>query len=222
MTQQLVLALYAEGRTDERFLPIVIQRTAERLILQKSSRNVDVLEPSVLDGEIDEKYDKRTERVLEAARRAKGYHALIVHADADAPTPKQALQNRILPGMQAARNRNDTCPLLVPLVPVRMTEAWMLSDPDALKRVVGTNLKPEELGLPASPHQVESVKDPKDLLEQVVQNAWRSRRRRRRLKIGELYEPLAYLISLDRLRSVPSYRQFKNDLAKALTQLGFI
>lgn len=44
----LVSALYAEGRSDERFLPIVLQRTLADLLNWRAPRIVDVVEPLVL------------------------------------------------------------------------------------------------------------------------------------------------------------------------------
>jgi hypothetical protein len=44
----LVVALYAEGSTDNRFLPPIIQRTAERIIAQDGQGLVDVSEPMIM------------------------------------------------------------------------------------------------------------------------------------------------------------------------------
>lgn len=45
---KLVSALYAEGRSDERFLPILLQRTLAVLLNQHAERAVDVLDPLVV------------------------------------------------------------------------------------------------------------------------------------------------------------------------------
>ena len=219
----LVLALYAEGRTDERFLPIIIQRTAEDILLRRGRRTIDVLEPTPINGDIDHQVERRKDRIVEAARRALGFHVLIVHADADHPTPERALNERIMPGILAAARKDNTCRLLVPLVPVRMTEAWMLADPQALSQVIGTNLTAQDLGLPERPHQVESEPQPRQRLREATCRARAQYpRRRRRLDLGELYEPLARQIRLERLRGVPAYQRFVTDLTKALHELGFI
>ncbi|PDW01714.1 hypothetical protein [Candidatus Viridilinea mediisalina] len=44
----LVLALYGEGATDERFLAVIVQRTAQELLLHEGHSIVDVLPPYVV------------------------------------------------------------------------------------------------------------------------------------------------------------------------------
>jgi hypothetical protein len=220
----LVLALYAEGRTDERFLPIVIQRTAERILAQSGLQVVDVPAPLVLDGSIYRRYPGRAERILEAARLARGYHALVIHADADYPTPERAMIERIKPGLILVRGSEETvCEQVVPIVPVQMTEAWMLVDSRAVCEVIGTSVDDQLLGLPQSARQVESDNDPKSTLSQVVRNALADRpRRRRRLDVGTLYEPLARQIRLELLSMVPSYARFVCDLTEVLVDLHMV
>ncbi len=96
----LVMALYAEGRSDERFLPTVIQRTTQNLLDQKGSDNIYALEPFVLDDSTLKQRPTQSERILEAARTTNGYHMLIIHADADAPTAERALRERVQPGVE--------------------------------------------------------------------------------------------------------------------------
>jgi hypothetical protein len=219
----LVLAFYAEGPSDEHFLPLIIQRTTEQLLVQRGRTIVDVLEPMVLKPSLDREAT-RAERILAVARRASGYHALVVHADADHATPEHALNERIWPGFELVRQAREAVRhQLVPLIPVQMTEAWLLADPEALRVVVGTNLESHVLGLPDRAHQVESFPDPKQALNQVIQNALANRpRRRRRLDLNTVYEPLARQISLERLEGVPAYRRFVNDMSETLTALNLI
>lgn len=219
----LVLALYAEGRTDERFLPIVIQRTAEQILTLRGRMTVDILEPMVLGRKVidHEKHPTYAERVLAAARHTAGYHALILHADADHPTAERAMSERIQPGLDLVQQTDErVCDQILPLVPIRMTEAWLLADPDALRAVIGTRMDAQALGLPARSRQVESDPDPKQTLQQVIQTALANRpRRRRRLSLGSLYEPLARQINLEQLNMIPAYQQFVDDLTKTLINL---
>lgn len=222
----LVLGLYAEGRTDERFLPNIIQRTAENVLARRGRTTTDVMVFS-LNHSIDRRFDRRADRILEAARRTAGYHALIVHADADHPQPDRALAERFEPGRQLvaehSRDTKDVCRDLVPLIPVQMTEAWMLADPEAFCRVVGTPLSPDSLGLPPRPHQVESEPSPKQRIQDAIEKALAHRpKRRRRLRLGELYEPLAQQIRLERLDLVPAYQDFVANLVGTLDHLGFL
>jgi hypothetical protein len=217
----LVSALYAEGRTDERFLPVIIRRTVEQILIQRGRTTVDVLEPIVLNHTIGRDFPRRDERILEAARRSHGFHVLIVHADADHPTPDRAFNERIQPGFDLVQQaREGVCDQLIPIIPVQMTEAWMLTDPEALRTVIGIHTHMHNLGLPARASQVESDPDPKQTLSQIVQNALTNRpHRRRRIKMGTIYEPLAQEIRLERLNTVSAYQQFVNEMTRALVTL---
>ncbi|OQA43490.1 MAG: hypothetical protein BWY52_01868 [Chloroflexi bacterium ADurb.Bin325] len=221
----LVLALYAEGHTDESFLPVVIQRTAEEILARHGRTVVDVLEPINLNHGIDRQFETREERMIEAARRASGYHALIVHADADYPTQVRALNERYLPGEERVRELREIgeslCGNLIPIIPIQMTEAWMLADPIALCNVIGVQALPQALGIPVHPHQVESDTNPKRTLHEVLERALTQRpRRRRRVNLSSIYEPLARQIDLARLAGVPAYARFLSDLTTTFRVLG--
>ena len=219
---RLALALYAEGDTDHQFLPTIIQRTSRRICERHGLRNVDVL--SIASIMVRKAGLKQHERILLAARAADKSHALIIHADADDHTPEKALRERFQPGYERVQQLNaNVCKNLLPIVPVRMTEAWMLADPDALQEVIKIDIKPYELGLPKKAKQVESYADPKQTLRQVVQKAYSHKtRRQRHISIEYLYEALAREISLDRLADVPAYQRFVGELTAALRTLNFI
>jgi len=109
---------------------------------------------------------------------------------------------------------------MIPIIPVQMTEAWMLADHAALCEVIGTHLTAEQMSLAAHPHQVESDPDPKRTLSTAIQKAMAQRpRRRRRIDVRSVYEPLARQIDLMKLGNVPAYGQFVFDLTQALIAL---
>src|SRR5579864_7017666 len=152
---QLLLALYAEGPSDMRFLPQIIRGTAQDITGQY--RPVEVLDLTI----ISKKRGTREECILHAARDAYGCHALIVHSDADDGTPDRAYKERILPGFNlVSRSTENVCQDLIPIIPVQMIEAWMLADHNALRRSIGTGIRPENLGLPAKPVLVEQDANP--------------------------------------------------------------
>jgi hypothetical protein len=217
----LVVALYAEGSTDDRFLPPIIQRTAESIIAQYGQNVVDVLEPVIVPSQ---PHQHREECILSAACYAHGYHALIVHSDADDRTPDRALLERIQPGFDlVARTDQEACKHLIPVIPVQMIEAWMLADHSALCEVIGTNLSPQILGLPSRSAEVERDANPKQTLKEVIQKALSHRpQRRRQLDFTTRQESLARRINLNTLYSVPSYREFFINFKKTLAELNFI
>lgn len=220
----LAMALFAEGSTDHQFIRIVAQRAAEHILNHNSPMVVDVLDPHF----VERSPGKQAKKILDAAHSAYGFHLLLVHADADARTRDTAWADRIEPGRQrvleASRDCEQVCDKLVPVIPVQMTEAWMLADPFALAETMGCKTSPTDLGLPRRPSQVESFADPKAKLKEAIRNAQsdRPRRRRRDLKISDLYEPLAGTVGLDRLAGVPAFCQFQTDLTQALRELHFI
>jgi hypothetical protein len=65
----LVLALYAEGRSDEAFLPIIIQRTAQHILDQRGRANTYALEPFVVNGAIARQCSSQDHRPRRQYRR---------------------------------------------------------------------------------------------------------------------------------------------------------
>src|SRR5437867_1272418 len=106
-----------------------------------------------------------------------------------------------------AEGRTDErfLPLVIQL---RMVEAWMLADPEALQRVLRTKASIQTLGLPAKAKQAEADKDPKETINQAIQKAYPNQPHRWNRIRGELYTDLAPVIRLDVLNQLTAYRQF--------------
>jgi hypothetical protein len=219
----LVLGLFVEGPTDYDFLPPVIRRTTEQILAQHEQSGM--YEASVLIVQLtkDRKKD-RAEGILQAACDAYGYHALIVHSDADNPEPSKARFERIEPGFKLVKETNENvCKDLVAIIPVQAIEAWILADYELLLREVGTDLKANNLGIPETAKYVQKISKPKRRLEEAVQMAYASRsRRRREIDMRFLYQPMGEKINLERLQQVPSYIQFVEDLTETLKSLNLI
>jgi hypothetical protein len=217
----LQLALYVEGNSDRHFLPILIRRTVEAILATRARYAIEVNEVAIINDDMRRK-TSHIERILEAARCSEGYYALIVHRDADAPTQARARERYFDPGHKHVQQCSDpVCRTLIPIIPVRMIEAWMLTDPEALCAATETNVNAADLSLPAAPHQVEADKTAKTTLRLAVQKALEHQRRgRRTMSPEDLYPELAARIRLERLRLVPSYSQFDQDMTETLITLG--
>src|SRR5260370_3582935 len=168
----------------------------------------------------DKKKD-RAESILQAAYDACGYHALIVHADADDPEPHKARYERIEPGFRLTLETDENvCRDLVANIPVQAIEDWILADYELLLREVGTELKAYDLEIPETAKYVQRISKPKKRLEQAVQKAYASRsKRRREIDINFLYQPIGEKINLDLLKQTPSHNHFVEDLTDTLTNL---
>lgn len=182
-------------------------------------QQVDVLEPIALPRE---KGSSQT-KILALGKQAYGFHCFIVHADADSGSPVGALAERYLPGQQLLEaEANPACPVVLPLIPVHMTEAWMLADPEALLMTLNTPYTASQLQLP-SPAGAERKADPKAFLEETLRTAQSHLKRKNyRIELADLYALLADTISLERLSLLGSYRQFEKDLEKALRSLQLL
>lgn len=113
------------------------------------------------------------------------------------------------------------CRNIVPIIPVHMTESWMLADIELLKNEIGTTLSNVDLGLNRMP---ESVAQPKDLINNAIRISRTGlvRRRRHELTINQLYQPIGQKIALDRLDQLPSYAKFKEAVRAAYRKLNYL
>lgn len=216
----LTLAIYAEneGATERRFLPPLVQRIAEEVLLNNGLGNTDVFPPEFV--RLKNSKSSQAERILEAAKQVNGLHLLIVHVDADEKTEDEARIERIEPGLQLIRGSIEPiCRDVVPIIPIRTTEAWMLVDTAKLCEVIGITEIPEGIALPR-PTRLEAHNNPKSLLNSIIKTA-RERRPRSRIDVADIHEPLARQIDLAALSHLQAYAKFKADFMVALQELGF-
>lgn len=87
---------------------------------------------------------------------------IVVHRDSD-NVGREARRNEIL----QATLELDIGSSVVPVIPVRMTEAWLLLDEPSIRHVAGNPRGKVDLGLPKH-HEVERKADPKKLLQECL------------------------------------------------------
>ena len=148
---------------------------------------------------------------------------LFVHRDADSDEEsRSAGPNRRANEIEAAV-RDSGCDIpWAGIVPVRMTESWLLLDESAIRRVAGRTSSDAALDLP-SPNQVERESNPKDCLEQALITASGfSGRRLRNFKRDIPYLRQLLLNELPvggSLEQVPSWVRFRDNLLAALANM---
>ncbi|MDR2498701.1 MAG: DUF4276 family protein [Tannerellaceae bacterium] len=218
MTRELRIGLFAEGTTDERFLPSIIKRTIERLS-KNSPVHIDACDIIIIRSDAD----KFTQKAVEAARKGfKDYNIdiLCLHADADDKNDSNTYKTRIDPALAAIQKAGeDVCQVIVPLVPVWMTEAWMLADKECFKREIGTSKSYSELGLNKKP---EKEGKPKEAIREAIRKAYagKPKKRRKELDITDLYQIIGQSTSLSELDKLSSYSTFRKLLASKLQFLN--
>jgi hypothetical protein len=110
----------------------------------------------------------------------------------------------------------------VPVVPVRMTEAWLLIDEAAIRRAAGNPNGEAPLPLPRVAN-LETVADPKEVLRKcLIQASEKTGRRLRQLErdLPERVQRVAELITdFSPLRQLPAFHAFERDAREALAKL---
>ena len=196
-------ALLGEGPTDRALLPLL------RWLLGRSTTvagQIDWVDTSRIAGE----------GVL-ASKVARGLAAnpcdlLFVHRDSD----RQPVEWRYAEIASAAGSHPH-----VGVVPVRMTEAWLLIDEAAIRAAAGRPSGREDLGLPAA-SRLEDVADPKAILREalVTAHAATGRRAARFDPGAALYRVADLVEDWSPLRHLAAFRRLERDTRSALTTLG--
>ena len=221
MSRPLIIGLMTEGSTDIRFLSSIVARTFEELIISESDELPDIYPIEVINS-ISGTFN---ESVIHAATTAEesGIMILCIHADADARTDKGCFDNKINPAFQEVYNiRDSICKNLVPVIPIQMTEAWMLADINLLKEELMTDKSNETLQLSRQP---ESIANPKDVIKtaiNIAQEEIPKRRKQYEITIADLYLPIGQKIILSKLKVLPSYRKFVDFSRQALVSLRYL
>ena len=204
MTQRVLrIALLADGSSDSALLAVI------SWTLSQLSQGVLLAAPGfrarVLRNDIEAEMRETT-----ALFRP---HILFVHRDAEAKDP--AHRRAEIPDASCA---------LVKVVPVRMTEAWLLFDESAIRRAADRPMARDPLDLPLL-QQIEDLADPKKRLHENLLTASGVRGRRRKRFKADLparVRRVAELIDdFSPLRRLEAYQQFEADCVAALKSLEF-
>ncbi len=219
--RQIFVGLITEGSTDNRFLESVAKRSFEEIGFDCNGDVEIFVKPLSISksnlGFVDYVRNASKHGVDEF-----GISALCVHTDADDIDDTNAYKYKIFPAKELLKDLDnfEYCTLLIPLVPVRMIEAWMLADKELLKKEIGTTKSDVELGINRFPEQ---IRDPKAIIENAIRISMEHLpRRRRSLNIGELYQPLGQKISLEELDKLDSYKKFKEEIRQTYRDLNYM
>lgn len=152
---------------------------------------------------------------LNAIRKLGGsYELVFIHRDADG-AGREARVSEIAAGVNAAMS-GVAC---VPVVPVRMTEAWLLLDEGLIREVAGNPNGRVKLNIPTA-REAERMADPKAFLKDLITTASETTGRRRRELINAFsFARRRLLEELDpngMVGQLESWRRFVSDAVVAL------
>lgn len=192
----LRLALLADGAGDRALLPILAWA------IRSAAPDARFFEPEfeVRRGELD----SELERVSSTLRP----DILFVHRDAERE-PLDVRRNEI------PMTRSG----LVRVVPVRMTEAWLLIDEMAIRKAAGNPNGRITLDVP-NISRLEGLPDPKGTLRKLLLDATEYPQRRKQRFMRDIQRCVhlvaEYTGSFTPLRKLAAFRAFEEDLARAL------
>ncbi|TAF68466.1 MAG: DUF4276 family protein, partial [Flavobacterium sp.] len=165
------------------------------------------------------------QQIIEASRFAFdkfGVVFLFVHTDSDASTDELIFRTKIVPAQESLLLQDDMhCKHIVAIVPIQMTESWMLADKNLLKEEIGIEKTDAELGIHLNP---EVITNPKSLIENIIRLSKEDlpkRRRNRGLNISDLYQIIGQKIEISELEKLSSYVKFKDSLIDKLRELNY-
>jgi len=222
MRPKVLIGFFSEGNTDVRFFESIVERTFIN-ISYECNKDFDIeLFPIKID-KTNLSFVEQVSKSSETGLQKFGITTLCVHTDADSPTKDTAYNGRINPAKQhlSTLNQDEYCTLLTPLVPVQMTESWMLADTELLKKEIGTTKSVNELGLNKEP---EKIADPKNVITEAIRISRQelTKRKRRNLSIDDLYQSIGSKIGLEKLDKLQSFRDFKEEIRNTYRVLNHL
>lgn len=219
MSNILQIGYTTEGTTDIRFLENIIRKSFEKVAIDCNTE-IEVYQPEYLRKDVN----GFVNQISDLAKKYSFFHVICVHCDSDSPDMENVIQNSIKPAFDAVNEmEGDVCKNLIAIIPVQMTEAWMLADINLLKSKIGTNKSDNELGLPTKISNIENISDPKETIVEALRIAQQDKsKRRKKLNISQLYSPISQELSIERLENLPSFRVFLNNVRHSLIKLNYL
>jgi hypothetical protein len=145
---------------------------------------------------------------------------LFVHRDAE--RDDRGVRVAEIRGACSSLSEPPTCPVVC-VIPVRMTEAWLLHDEDAIKAAADNPRCKRRLPLPA-PQAVEAIPDPQNVLHELLKGASElSPRRLKDFRYGQRVHRVAQYTADQKgfgaLRRLTAFQALEAELAVAVSAL---
>jgi hypothetical protein len=208
-----------EGTTDRRFLESIIKRTFDKVAFDCESL-ITVYDPMYLRKENGLGFPQFI-RSLARAGYESGIDIMCLHVDADSANTNNVMAAKINPMMEILEGLGDgNCTNFATILPVHMSESWMLADIPLLKDVLQTTRSNIDLSLHRHP---ESYADPKSTVLNALRIAQEHLpKRRAKIQIGELYQTIGQHLSLSELSKLDSYIAFKESIERSFRIINFL
>ncbi len=218
MSNIVTVGYITEGSTDRRFLETIIKNTVEDIAFNCEGQ-IDVYDPIFLNVPKSANFIDKVTYAAQAAFE-NGIFILCIHVDADDTDDINVRKYKITPAINAINETPEgKCGIIAPIVPITMSESWMLADKDLFKNEINTSLSEEELEINRHP---ESIADPKMVIENALRIAQEHLPKRRlQLTIGELYQPIGQKIKIEKLENLESFKKFKSAIESAFRELNY-
>lgn len=147
-------------------------------------------------------------------------HLLFIHRDSDGKDPGMRY-GEIKDAIASLPHKTRSLPYIC-VVPICMTEAWLLTDEAAIRSAAGNPNGTVSLALPPL-QRIETIPDPKEQLCDLLRKASGMRGRRlKRFNNGLGVQRVAgYMNDFRKLRALSAFQRLELDLKAMLQHLGF-
>ncbi|MCG3199380.1 MAG: hypothetical protein GHCLOJNM_03894 [bacterium] len=161
------------------------------------------------------------DRIAAAIRLHPNCELVFVHRDAEGE-PLDARVSEIRAACEMAFRQFPRVIPAIEVVPVRMSEAWLLFDESAIRKAVGNPNGRVQLCLPPL-NRVEELADPKTLLHGLIGCATEfTGRRLKRFRISTAIHRLSEVISdYSPLRTLSAFNRLENQLTRTIQEKGW-
>jgi hypothetical protein len=203
----LEFTLVSEGSSDRVLLPILEWLLAQKVLCGVVGTWADLRRVEPAPRSLADK--------VRCAVEEYPCQLLCIHRDADHATREERAGE-----IRAALGELEKPPAVC-VVPVRMTEAWLLTDEDALRQAAGNPGGKVSLDFPALTG-LERVPDPKAFLHSLLRQASGfAGRRLRKFRPDEAAHRLAALVrDYSRLRQLTAFQALEQEVESVLTRIG--
>jgi Domain of unknown function (DUF4276) len=205
----LCYTLLSDGSSDRALIPIInwlLKTHLSECAIQSQWADLRRLDKSLRDT-----FEKRIQMSVDLYP----CDLLFIHRDAE----KEPHQYRVNEIQRAISQLPDRIPPIVCVVPVRMTEAWLLFDISALRKAASNPNGKVSLSLP-SLKKIEDEPDPKRILNGLLREASElsSQRLKKFSESDRVHRLSELIIDFSPLRKLPSFLALESEIECVIEQ----